>query len=658
MYCLRGWSQMIDNIHVFYGSKKGFENFVSSEISSYDETIPFMELIHQFRTNESSGRESNLDSHITVDNCIVRAEDYGSVLEHVLSNFVNIVSLTHDIGTLFVHNPPQKVIRSLVSSYADIIEYHYSEYKKITRDTLKEIYLNLNRDILGQDACKKDIISGLYKLTANATEKPVVLMLYGPSGVGKTETAKSISRTLGGELLRIQFSMMQTNEAFNYVFEAVLVWKFDRFARNMRDALNNEHILSENGVKVISATELIPEGSIGIIVKAVLLGINEYYSADLSEKSQRGSKDNAEKCLYNGGTVPFGFKIVDKHYMVDDEKAKWVEKIFTMYANGKRISEICEYMNAMGVKSSTGAKFNKNSLHKMLENEKYIGTYIYDDIKIPNGIPRIISDELFERVRKTKTPPGRKPKNDEERYILSGKLFCGNCKEKYNKDVKLIGHSAYSRRKYSYYKCSNEKNCNMNLVPKEYIEEFVLQKCRSILTDRNISSIAKKIYAIAQKDNANLNLKNLIKELRNRENAKNNIIESLTLCEDDTVRQELFEKVKQLTGEIEGLNTEIAKERTKTIGIDEQEIKFFLKQFRDYDILNVAHRKALIDMLVNKIYLYDDPDGGEETNNYRITIILNAGKNTAEITDKLYTDIRDNTLNNGVCLMDNSGHQT
>ena len=60
----------------------------------------------------------------------------------------------------------------------------------------------------------------MYRLITKTNNKPVVLMLYGPSGVGKTERAKSISKTMGGELLRIQFSMMQTTEAYNYVFGA------------------------------------------------------------------------------------------------------------------------------------------------------------------------------------------------------------------------------------------------------------------------------------------------------------------------------------------------------------------------------------------------------------------------------------------------------
>ena len=47
----------------------------------------------------------------------------------------------------------------------------------------------MNSDVYGQDECKKQILSGMYRLTTGATNKPVVLMLYGPSGVGKTESA-------------------------------------------------------------------------------------------------------------------------------------------------------------------------------------------------------------------------------------------------------------------------------------------------------------------------------------------------------------------------------------------------------------------------------------------------------------------------------------
>ena len=238
---------MTDNVVVFYGSKKDFEELVTSRISHEENTIPFMELIQHYnarlRPNESGVRESALSKTIKVDNCIVRSDDYGSVLEHVLSNFVTIVTLNHDIGTLFVHNPPRKVRNSLHSAYGDSIEYLSSEYPVLSRDRLKEIYNNLDNDILGQSECKKQIISGMYRLISKTSTKPVVLMLYGPSGVGKTESAKSISKSLGGNLLRVQFSMMQTAEAYNYVFGAE--HSKGSFARDMMARESNVVLIDE-----------------------------------------------------------------------------------------------------------------------------------------------------------------------------------------------------------------------------------------------------------------------------------------------------------------------------------------------------------------------------------------------------------------------------
>ena len=238
---------MTDKIIIFYGSKKDFESMISNEILKNEKTIPFMELIQHYnarlRPNESGVKESALCKNIKVDNCIVRADDYGSVLEHVLANFVTIVTLNHNIGTLFVHNPPRKVRESLYSGYGDEIEFRGSEYPELTRVKLKEIFCNLNRDILGQDSCKKQIISGMYRLITKTSNKPVVLMMYGPSGVGKTESAKSISKTMGGELLRVQFSMMQTTEAYNYVFGAE--HSKGSFARDMMARESNVILIDE-----------------------------------------------------------------------------------------------------------------------------------------------------------------------------------------------------------------------------------------------------------------------------------------------------------------------------------------------------------------------------------------------------------------------------
>ena len=238
---------MTDKVVIFTGSKRDFDTFLESQIGEYEETIPFMELIQHYnarlRPNESGVGEEALSSKIKVDNCVVRSDDYGSVLPHVLSNFTNIVTLNHDIGTLYVQNPPRRVIESLRAGYGDEIEYHESEYPELTREILEKLYSKLNDDVLGQEECKRQILSGIYRLTTGSSSKPVVLMLYGPSGVGKTESAKSISKTLGGELLRVQFSMMQTQEAYDYVFGAE--HSKSSFARDMMGRESNVILIDE-----------------------------------------------------------------------------------------------------------------------------------------------------------------------------------------------------------------------------------------------------------------------------------------------------------------------------------------------------------------------------------------------------------------------------
>lgn len=247
MSYLRGWKQLIEKVVVYTGSKKDYEAFLSKRISVDTEVIPFMELIQHYnarlRPNESGVRESALSSNLYAENCIVRADDYGSVMPHVLSNFTNIVTLNYDIGTLYVQNPPRRVLESLKVGLEGEIEYQNSHYPMLTRAVLAKINASLNRDVYGQEECKKQILSGMYRLTTGSGNKPVVLMLYGPSGVGKTESAKSISKALGGSLLRVQFSMMQTGEAYDYVFGAE--HSKSSFARDMIGRESNVILIDE-----------------------------------------------------------------------------------------------------------------------------------------------------------------------------------------------------------------------------------------------------------------------------------------------------------------------------------------------------------------------------------------------------------------------------
>ena len=123
-----------------------------------------------------------------------------------------------------------------------------------------------------------------------------------------------------------------------HTFDVVIVWKLDRFARNRYDSAHYKAALRKNGVKVISATEKISEGSEGILMEAVLEGMAEYYSAELSEKVVRGLTENAYKCKFNGGTLPLGYTIIasaifgikDRCKLVSNRKKSNHKKIYSI----------------------------------------------------------------------------------------------------------------------------------------------------------------------------------------------------------------------------------------------------------------------------------------------------------------------------------------
>ena len=210
---------MNKKIYICIGSKKRFEDFLNKKIPEGEEIFYFLDLIKDYNANLRQ-QYAYLHGEIDVKNLIVHADDYASVYEHVIQNFVAIVTTNHNVETTFLHNPPQRVIDSLKVKYSDVMEYHLPEYKNLNKSVLKEIWDTVDVDIVGQKKAKKAVISNLYRHCDQSYKKPIVLLFLGDSGIGKTEMAKTISKVLGGNLLRVQFSMMQTTEGYNYVFGA------------------------------------------------------------------------------------------------------------------------------------------------------------------------------------------------------------------------------------------------------------------------------------------------------------------------------------------------------------------------------------------------------------------------------------------------------
>ena len=259
--------------------------------------------------------------------------------------------------------------------------------------------------------------------------------------------------------------------------------------------------------------------------------MNQYYSAELSQKVHRGLKESYRKGQYTGGPVIYGYKVVDKNNVIDEFESEIIREAFQKYANGYTAVSIAKDLKSRGIRTKTGAYLTQKRLYKIFSNTKYNGKIKHGDQIYDNIYPKIIDDETWAKVQNIKQEnvhsPGRK--KEIYNYILSGKLICKNCKRLM---VGICG-TRKSGAVYYYYSClsKRQKNnpCMTNAVDKQELEDLVIKTTINFLSDnaiiQKIAFELNKLHEENSKNNANL--KSLIAKRQNALKAFNNLIKTI-----------------------------------------------------------------------------------------------------------------------------------
>lgn len=406
---------------------------------------------------------------------------------------------------------------------------------------------------------------------------------------------------------RTEFLRM-IRDSEKHPWDAVIVYKLDRFARNRYDSANYKFRLKKNRVQLISATENISNDPEGIILESVLEGMAEFYSAELSQKIYRGMRESAYKNQYLGGTVPFGYKVVDKHYVIDEETAPYVREAFQRFIAGDTIASICRSFNARGIRTAKNAKFGRSSFAKIFRNEKYIGVYKHEDYQ-SNAIPPIIDMETWEKTQqklKEIKPPGQYKAT--LNYLLSGKLFCGRCGDRLvaSKTTKPNGDLAY-------YTCrgkrTNQSDCKLKNVKKEFVEKIVILDAMTMLTDENIELLAE---AAMRENQHELETTTNIPAIKSRLSVIKGSLENiLKAIEIGAAPDTLVKRMVELEQEKKSLEAELKREeRDIPIVIDKYHIIHWLESLRAGNINDENVQKQLIDLFINRVIVLDEDTPG------------------------------------------------
>ncbi len=248
-------------------------------------------------------------------------------------------------------------------------------------------------------------------------------------------------------------------------WDIVLVYKLDRFSRNKYEMAMHKKTLRDNGIKLVSAMENIPDTPEGIILESLLEGMAEYYSAELSQKVRLGMNETRHKGNFTGGYVLFGYRVENHKVIINEDEAEVVRWMFAECAAGTLVVDIIKTIREKGI-MCRGKTFARNTVYHTLANEKYNGIYRHGDGVFTNTSPKIISDEIFNAV-KAKIELNKYGKHKPEIcYILKNKVKCGYCGKPVNSDAGTARNGSVMR----YYKCSGKrtnKNCPLTPIRKE-----------------------------------------------------------------------------------------------------------------------------------------------------------------------------------------------
>ena len=426
-------------------------------------------------------------------------------------------------------------------------------------------------------------------------------------------------------------------EAYNQMLADALEDKFDviifhKIDRNSRDEFNYYKFkdkLERLGIRYEYAVQSIDSSPEGQMMEGMLVSMAAYYSRNLAKETKKGLNENAYKSLFNGGTPPLGYKIIDKHYVIDEYEAEAIRLIFDLFISGHSYKDICYALAEKGFKTRNGKYFGKNSLYDIISNEKYCGTYTFnkisrkkggrnshaknrpdDFIRIEDTIPAIISKDRFkqaqERRRINKERPAFKAKTA---YLLSGKIICGHCGQA------MGGHSVSNHQKlYTYYACLTKErvplqSCPQKTVRKDDAEEAVISKIKAdILTPQTFSDIAEKMRQkfASTKNTIDKQIADKQNQLTQAEKTRANLYRLVEKGIDDDFT---FSKIKTAKETIDTLQTELKnlKKTKKSKILSDAEIQkaFQLFNAKLDDMTDTEAKKLLIDLFLNKVIVTD-----------------------------------------------------
>lgn len=285
--------------------------------------------------------------------------------------------------------------------------------------------------------------------------------------------------------------------------DLVAFTRLDRYFRNLKHYLNTQETLDQYGVPWIAIWESYTTATAaGRLIINQMLSFAQFESENTATRIRHVFDYKKQHNEVLSGKVPYGYKIQDKHLVIDPEKADLVKQAFQTYIDTGGISETLRQLEG------TGLPVTQRGIKLILQNRKYIG----ECYGIENYHEAIIDRDTFDMVQEML---GRNVRQTKFRtYIFSGLCTCSDCGRR------LVGTTDKIKPKNERYKvyrcmghyraihdCINSKSLNEKKLEKYLLENLkelafgdisVKDKRKATNYEKKIASTEKKISRLKE----------------------------------------------------------------------------------------------------------------------------------------------------------------
>lgn len=321
-------------------------------------------------------------------------------------------------------------------------------------------------------------------------------------------------------------------------FDIILVWKFSRFTRNRQDSIVYKSMLRKDyNIDVVSITEQLTNDPTSILVEALLEAMDEYYSINLAQEVKRGMNEKFSR----GGVVtapPFGYKMGENRFEVDEKIASIVKMIFYDFINGMSTRQIAIKLNSMRIRSKRGNTFESRTVEYILSNPVYIGKlrrnlngidkydrfHRGDDVAIVNGGHiSLIDQNTFgcaqERLLDLKRRYTKNSRNTYADFMLRGLVRCSNCEGTLTQAVR--GKSLQCH-KYARGQCVKSHSISLTKI-----NNAVFERLQTDMGEEELDIAIREIKDYSERDISKTLLEKEYKKLERIRIAYENGVDSL-----------------------------------------------------------------------------------------------------------------------------------